>query len=613
MMNNLVRSSSKDYFLNVAVIIPSGDLMRFSRITILDGVFLLVTCLAIGVRILNLGAAPLTDFEAEQALQAFQISKGGDVDLTSGPAYAFLTGATFFIFADSNFYARLWPLIAGCCLVLFAYLIRSIIGRKASLILAIGFALDAGLVAFSRTVNQDILVVGFGALALGLLYNRRFLLAGIFIGLMVLSGPAAIQGLLGFGLTWILGRSLRALGIVQQFPSSIFSERTKLAWRPILIGVGGVVVVFGTLFFQYPSGLDALTGVIPAYLGGGVSSSLIQWTRLIAVLVFYHPIVLIFGLSGIIRGWRRKNALLQWLSLSAVIYFFLAGFYPGRQVNDLMWMIVPLWTLAAIEISYFIRLTDAELLPAIGQALLITLLIALGWINLAGLGGIGGGENSFLRWAVIGGTILLAAVTTVLISLGWSIKTAQLGLVWGLLIGLSIYSVATMWGISQVRPNGEQELISSFPTTKNVADFEDTLAELSKWRTGFDESLDIVVTTWNPSLRWVLRNWPQAKYLSAISPGMLPEVIIKPSDQSAPELSIGYRGQDFAWWTSPAWSGAVPENWPRWLVFRDAPSIDNHIVLWARGDLFPGGTLALDESDASETGEEFPIEGLPVK
>lgn len=594
-------------------IITPGALMRFSRITIFQGVFLLVICLAIGVRILNLGNAPLTDFEADQALQAFQISKGGGVDLTPGPAYAFLTGATFFIFADDNFYARLWPLIAGFSLVLFAYLIRSIIGRKAALILAIGFALDAGLVAFSRNVNQDMLVVGFAALALALIYNRRFLLAGLFIGLMLLSGPAAIQGLLGFGFTWILGRTLTALGIVQPFPYRISTERFKLTWRQILIGVGGVVVIFGTLFFQYPTGLDALTGIIPAYLSGWVNSSLVPWTRMLAVLVFYHPIALIFGLAGIIRGWLRKDALSQWLSFSAVIYLLLAIFYPGRQVSDLMWMIIPLWILAAIEISHFIRLKDAEPLPAIGQAMLLSLLMALGWINLAGLGGLGGNENSFLRWAVIGGTILLAGVTTVLISLGWSIKTAQLGLVWGLLIGLGLYSIATTWGISQLRPNGEQELTSFYPVTKNVADFRVTLAELSRWRTGFDRSLDVVVMTWNPSLRWVLRNWPQAKYLDSIPSGLLPEVIIKTADQPAPDLSVGYRGQDFSWWTAPGWSGALPENWPRWLVFRDAPKVDNHIVLWARGDLFPGGTLTKDESDTSESGEELPIEGLPVQ
>ncbi|GAG69000.1 unnamed protein product, partial [marine sediment metagenome] len=83
------------------------------------------------------------------------------------------------------------------------------------------------------------------------------------------------------------------------------------------------------------------------------------------------------------------------------------------------WVLVPLWALAAIELAKYFRLADAELLPALGQAFLIMLLMALGWLNMAGLSLSGGDEQTLrLRWAVIGGTIVLGAVTTFLIGLG---------------------------------------------------------------------------------------------------------------------------------------------------------------------------------------------------
>jgi hypothetical protein len=428
---------------------------------------------------------------------------------------------------------------------------------------------------------------------------------------MLLSGPSALQGLIGFGLAWLIGNTLSTMGYFEPFPFVSSVEGSGTAWWSGLIGFGGVIILVGTLFFRFPEGLGALTGEIPAYLNGWVAVSGIPASRLISVLVFYHPIPLIFGSLAIIRGWLRRDTLTQWLSIWVGISLLLVLLYPGRQVSGLAWSLVPLWTLASIEIAQYFRLRDAEPLPALGQALLLTLLMALGWLNLAGLGTTGGEESAYLRWAVIGGTILLGAVTSVLIGLGWSGKTAQQGLAWGLLLGLGFYSIATMWGVSQLRPNGEQELTSPYPVTKNVHDFQVTMADLSQWRTGFDDSLDVVATTSMPSLRWVLRNWPESRYLTSIPSGELPSVIINTEDQPSPSLSIGYRGQDFAWWTNPAWSGALPENWPRWLVFRDAPQVDSHIVLWARGDLFPGGTLGPIDEDVPLLEEEFPLEGFP--
>jgi hypothetical protein len=302
------------------------------------------------------------------------------------------------------------------------------------------------------------------------------------------------------------------------------------------------------------------------------------------------------------------------LGLWAIVSLIIALIYPGRQVSDLAWVLVPLWALAAIELAKYFRLADAELLPALGQAFLIMLLMALGWLNMAGLSLSGGDEQTLrLRWAVIGGTIVLGAVTTFLIGLGWSIKTAQQGLVWGLLLGLGFYGFATMWGISQLRPNGEQDLLAPYPVAKNGGDLLTTLGDLSEWQTSIRDSLDVVVTDSSASLQWELRNWPEARFLTSVPAGELPSVIINSEDQPSPNLSIGYRGQDFAWWASPTWEGTLPENWPSWFVFRNAPLIQSHVILWARGDLFPGGILTPAEEESPPVVEDFRIEERPER
>jgi len=588
--------------------------MKLSRITIEQGLFFLIFMAALGIRILRIGDAPLSDFEAEKALQAFYISRGESIGFSPGPAYPLLTGATFFLLSDNNAFARIWPILAACCLVLFPYLIRSLIGRKAALIMAIGLALDPGLVAFSRVAGTEIMAVGFGIMALGLAYNRKPVPAGIFGGLMVLSGPSALQGLLGFGFAWLIGDLLSKRDVLAPLPREEALENNKRAIRSGFLAAGSVILVVGTLFFLFPEGLGSLTSILPAYLNGWTTASGIAASRLLVSLVFYNPIVLIFGTLAIIQGWRRRDPVSQWFSLWAGASFALAIIYPGRDVMGLTWLLVPLWGLAAIEITRYFRVQGAELLPALGQASLILLLMALGWLNLAGLSMSGGDSQAYqLRWAVIGGTVVLGGVTTLLIGLGWSVKTAQQGLVWGLLLGLGFYSISSMWGLSQLRPNGEQELYAPIPIAKNVGDLQVTLGDLSEWRTGMRDTLDVVLTTSAPSLRWEMRNWSDARFLAAVPAGELPSIIINREDQPEPNLSIGYRGQGFSWWAYPDWEGPLPEDWPSWLVFRDAPLMNNKIILWARGDLFPGGVLGKEEESTSDAGEEFSVGDLPVK
>jgi hypothetical protein len=598
-------------FIEYTIIIGLVKFMNLHRISIEYALVFLILLTAFIIRILSIGISPLSDVEAGWAMQAFQVSIGENVILSPGPIYSLLTGATFFLFADTNFFARLWPVLAGCCLVIFPILIRSAIGRKAALVMSLGLALDAGLVAMSRQTGTAMLAVGFGAMTLGLVYNRKPILAGIFGGLTLLSGPTAIQGLLGLGLAWSIGVLLLNRGVISSFIEK--ETATKLmGMRSAFFAALVVVIVIGTLFFTIPEGLSAVTGILPKFIQGWLVPSEVPFTRILAILVFYHPLALIFAIVAIVQGWRRKDAISQWLSLWAGSSMLLVLFYPGRQVSDLGWVLIPMWGLAAIEIAKLIRIKDADPYPALGQALLIFILMALGWLNLAGLSLSGGDSQTIqLRWVVILGTFALGAVTTVLIGLGWSVKTAQQGLVWGLLLGIGFYGIATMWGLSQLKPNGEQELLTPNPVTRQVEDLLVTLGDLSEWRTGIRDSLDVVVTSPAPSLRWALRNWPQVRFLASIPAGELPSMIINSENQPSPSLSVGYRGQDFAWWITPAWDGPLPRNWPEWLVFRRAPQEISHLVLWARGDIFPGGELTPVEDPEIIEDEEIPIEESP--
>src|SRR3990172_2623625 len=119
------------------------ELQRIRTGTIIAGLILL---LAIGARFYRLGAAPLSDFEAERTLQALQVARGEQVALGPGPAYPLLTGTLFSLFDESNFLARLLPALAGSLLVILPLIFVTEIGLVPALVIALGLALDPGLV-----------------------------------------------------------------------------------------------------------------------------------------------------------------------------------------------------------------------------------------------------------------------------------------------------------------------------------------------------------------------------------------------------------------------------------------------------------------------------------
>ena len=115
----------------------------------------------------------------------------------------------------------------------------------------------------------------------------------------------------------------------------------------------------------------------------------------------------------------------------------------------------------------------------------------------------------------------------------------------------------------------------------------------------------MVAVSESPSLRWALRDWSEAEFTTLASVvGDMPPVILKSGEQTAPSQTVAYRGQGFGLWVYPAWDGALPINWPEWLVFRKAPQYTEELILWARGDLFPDGSISMD----SDTEPSFQIE-----
>lgn len=587
-------------------------MIKLPRFTVETAFFALAIALGVILRFLYLGSAPLSDFEAERALGALSLSRGS---LAAMPdtGYMLLTGVLFKLFEGSNFVARWWVAIAGSLIIFVPYLFRNLLGRTAALILAFGLALDPGLVAISRLAGGPMFSLGFGLLALGFLYRRKPIWSGIMGGLALLGGPMIWHGVLIFVIAWFIGKLVLKQGFNDVFANPYEDSEKAHALLNGLLAGGGVILLVGTLAFWGPQGLSNFALSVPVYLGGWLAFSGVSILKLMAALLIYQPLAIIFGTSGAVRSWMEPNPFSRWLSLWALTSLVIVLVYPGRQVYDLVWVLIPLWACAAIEIGRSFSIERRDLLPALGQATLIFLLMALAWINLAGLDQNAGEQALRLRWAVILGTLALGLVTTILVGLGWSASAAKHGLLWGLIAGLGVYGLASTWWVSQLRSNGENELWYPPPAIRQEAELITTLTKLSEGNTGISNHIDIAVTSSAPSLRWALRNYMNSQFTNGAISGELPSVIISGSEEPAPELAGSYRGQDFAWQVNPGWQGGLPVDWlawPRWLVFRDAPQQIEHLILWARSDLFPGGELLPPEGE-SPSAEDVPVEESP--
>ena len=577
------------------------------RWNIEHALYTLAFLLAVGVRLFMLGAAPLTDHEASWALQALSVARGEAISLGSQPLYPLLTGLLFFLFDSTNFLARILPALTGAAMVLLPLAYRRRLGQHASIILAFALALDPGLLAMSRSAGSPIPALAFCLAALTAVYTGRWLVAGILAGLALLSGPSIIYGGFTLALNWGAGYWLQ-----KEKRMILGAGSEKPAWRTLLYGLVATLILAGTLLLRVPQGLGALGATIPAYFEGWAASSGVPALRLPAALLVYQPLAVLFGLLGMLRAWRdpgEQSGFVKIMGLWAGAALLLAMVYPSRQTGDLVWVIVPLWAIAAYGLAgqFTTSVEKPVKFVSTAQAILIILMLAFAWLMLASLGHAKAVITPEIQRNVlvlIVGAFLMTGLTSTLVALGWSWEVSRQGLLLGLTSSLVIWMVPGMVSSTGLRAGAEQELWEQSPHTFQADLMLSTLGDLSAWQTGHRHTIDIAVIVEAPSLQWALRDYPNARYSSLLAGGEMPTAIISYLGQETPALTASYRGQDFSWQVYPAWQGALPPNLPQWLAFRSAPVQHSKIILWARADIFPDGSQVTQ-------GLEIPLEDFP--
>jgi hypothetical protein len=585
-------------------------------LTIEQALYGLILAVGLGIRFFHLGVVPLSDFEAAAALPAWQAAAGQtEVALGAQPGYTVLTWLVFFLFGSSDFLARFWPAVAGGVLPVIPYLLRGRIGRMPALVLAAGLALDPGLIAAARLAGGPMMALALSTLALTLLIpgqqagsGVRFTAAGIFLGLALLSGPSFWLGLAAFALAYL---TLRALSAGQYSFSWAAASSPVIARRSVFVSGGITLLLAGTFFLRFPQGVGAIGEGLVAFLRGWAVPSGVPSGRLIAALLAYQGLVLLFALVSVWRASNRKAATEKMAGLFALSALLFVMVYPGRQVVDLVWALVPLWVLAAVEIG---RQDAGAGLSRVVSAALAAVLLTLGasaWVNLARLSSqvaeinytplfLWNVDQYMVNLLVILGAVILMGLSYATIRM-WEPDSAGRGLVWGLSTMLLLGMLASVWSVSQREAVEQRELWTPVPQSGQAGLLIQSLQELAEWNQGQWGPLGIAVDYDRPSMRWTLRDLPQVRFGSPAG-DELPGVVLAPEENQDLRLATAYRGQDFIWTVRPAWELLGLDGWLRWWIFRQAPAQQEQVILWAQADLFLAGEEigAQDAEDNSE-------------
>jgi hypothetical protein len=565
--------------------------MRKFQPTLEHALYALALAIAVGLRFLHLGALPLSDYEADWALQSLRIAQGLKPAIGPNPAYVHLTAALVYIFGATNFLARFWPALAGCVLVLTPWLLRGRFGRIPTVILAFGLAIDPGLAALSHLAGGPMLAITSVVLT-GLMWlNGHRAQAGLFAGLALLSGPSVWFGLLGLALAWAFvsafGKMVPAQG--EKKAADREAGAGPARFRPddlrvaLLWGLGTLLVV-GSLFVFSPKGLSAFAMSFAAFLRGWWTLSDVPLWQPLLALPAYEILPLALGIAGAVRGILKRDADSVRLGLWALVALVLALIYPGKQTGDLAWALLPLWALAALELSHHFDFAGHNLWEVAGTVTLVVAFLIFGWLNLASVTNMDLSTNlAHTRLGLLAAVLFLIVLSLLLVGTGWSAAVARLGGVWGGLITVTLFTIAMATGAAGLRQPLTSELWQPEPRAGRVDLILKVANQISDLNRGDADQLQLTVLNVNaPALRWLFRDW-QVQEVSELASDATPELMITPPGKLS--LSAEYRGEALVLREVADWDRATSADWLKWFVYRQMPLLREDVTLWVRSDL----------------------------
>ena len=565
--------------------------MKTSKNTTLSiGILFAAFAVALALRLIRLGVLPLADQEASLALQALAVARGETAPFGSFAAYVGLTGFDFYLFSSGNFLARFWFAFAGALVVFVPWLFRERIGHWPALLLAGVLAISPEMVGLSRIIGSPMMAFVFLLLAFGLFLEKKPILAGGALALALMSGPGFWMGLVILGFSSLLFKV-----VVKDEPllEPFAVEDRKHFWLRFGAGFSATLLVVGTGFTLAPANLSGVFAGLVEFVQGFAAQRTTELFQIPLGLIAYTVEALIIGLWGSVRAILVRDRLGIFL-----IFWWLFGLvfillYPAGSAADILWVTAPLWLLTVRTMFFAWRLPDGSRGISALTTILVVAVFAFMLLVFRGMINANLAQQMRVNYllALIGGAVLLVAIV-LMVSFGWSQEVAMPGLLMGLTIVFVVGLIALSVQSTGLAPERSWELWYPDEPQVTAVWLRGTIDDIVDWNTSGKGALEIVVSDLDrPSMRWLLRDDPDVSFVTYAPPQSEPGILIT-SDQEMPEIAGGYRGQGLVWESRAAWSQMTAFDYLGWLLTRDAPVINENVIIWVRTDLMPDAQFA---------------------
>ena len=479
--------------------------------------------------------------------------------------------------------------------------------------------------------------------------------ATVFVtAMLLLSGPAGIPLLLillaaGWLAVWRTALSApQRLELPGDDILQLAVTRTReFPFAKVLLVPLVLVATTATFLMLNPSGLSTVGQLVDAAISGVTHSSAESGARLgLAVLLLQEPLLIIFALGGAWLLWKHGDVTYvdrfaaAWAAVGALGLLL----YPGAGPADALWVVAPLTLLASYGITQLLVNRRVVVLwsaddssddgPdgessgllytteywwakwAISAAVLMCLFIlSVQFMQMARLmtnlpAGTTVGElfallsePSQLRLAQSFGLMLASGIISLIVFLlvanFWGLGTCLQGTGIGYFALLLLSGLGGGWQAVAADAHHPDGLWRETAVAEDAYLLRDTLFELADRQTsGFpDIELAIVadeggIVADDALLAWLVRDFPNARFVRPASAADGHEIIIVADDQAQTDAISGdYVGQRFVlrrqlWlsrldvWQLPAW-------WSHRQV--DAEQIEEEaVILWMRQDVYDG-------------------------
>jgi hypothetical protein len=348
-----------------------------------------------------------------------------------------------------------------------------------------------------------------------------------------------------------------------------------------------------------PAGLGATGDLLAAWLArfGPARDSFNPMSPL-ALLVVYEPLVLSFGLGGLVLASRRGHRFGVLLGLWAGLEGLLLALMPGRVTGDMLGLLLPLAMLAGLATESLARdLWERGALLSEGLYVPVVLVLWVYFYLMLARAAVLA-DPAALGLALL--TVGLQAALGMIFALAMNVDTAWRAMGVGTGVALLAITISVGWRVAAVRPADPRELLVRQPTDVGVRDLVQTLRDLSWHETGVPTRLPLTLEAAPDSvLAWYLRDFSAARRVDSLNTADgQPSAVLVTERRDLSDLAPAhgaddrnYVGQDFA--LRRTWSvGEVACTWewpPRcnaavkWLLFRStdaSPAIDRWAVLW---------------------------------